>query len=127
MTDGIEAITTATLSLALDAASLRHRAIASNIANINTEGYLPLRVNFESQFEDARRTLRERGSIDAFSIGDVRLQLEPIADAMGQPIKIHLDTEAASLAQNTVQYQALIKGLSRHMSILASAVSDGKK
>ena len=31
------------------------------------------------------------------------------------------------LAQNTVQYQALLKGLSTRMSILATAISEGRR
>ena len=42
MTDGIEAVTRSALALALDAASLRQQAIATNIANANAVGYVPL-------------------------------------------------------------------------------------
>jgi flagellar basal-body rod protein FlgB len=48
-------------------------------------------------------------------------------DGAGAPESVRLDGEVAALAQNTVQYQALIKGLNKHFSILASAASDGKR
>lgn len=130
MIDGIEAVTTASLSLALDAATLRHQVIANNIANANTEGYVPQRVNFEAYVKDARRELAEHGRLDAQSIATLsstRPVLEPLLTASGLPAKVQLDTEVADMAQNTVQYQALIKGLSRQMSILSTAVSDGKR
>lgn len=128
MTEGIEAITTAALGLALDAAALRHQAISANIANVETEGYVPLRVSFEDQLEDARQSLDSRGRLDASSLSGVQPKLESLAaTSLGVPTKIMLDVEVADMTANAVQYQALIKGLSKHYAILSAAVTDGKK
>lgn len=127
MTPAIESITTATLAMALDAATLRHQGIAQNIANANTEGYAPVALSFEGQLEQARRSLRERGRVDPFTLSGVRPQLGPAVGVDGQIAKVQLDTEVARLAQNAVHFQALTKGLSRHFAILSSAASDGKK
>jgi flagellar basal-body rod protein FlgB len=124
---GIESITTASLRLALDAATLRHQGIAQNIANANTEGYVPQALNFEVQLDRARRSLNERGQIDPAALSQVSPRLETARQSNGQMDKVRLDIEVANLAQNAVQYQALIKGVSRHYAILSSAVSDGKK
>lgn len=126
MLNGIEALTNKALSLALDAASLRQQAIAANIANVHTEGYQPLRVDFESQLDTARKSLQSRGSIDGFALAQVRPMLIAQA-AEDHPAEIGLDTQMTALAENSVQYQALLKGISKQYSILASAVSDGKK
>ena len=45
----ISEITAAMLLKALDAASLRHQAISSNLANANSVDYRPQRVNFEEE------------------------------------------------------------------------------
>lgn len=127
MNQGIENITTAALSLALDAASLRHQAIATNMANANTPGYAPLRVSFEDQLVDARRALEGGGRLDATSLAGVQPALQHATGTAGMPAKLLLDVEAANLAQNSVHFQALLKGLSRHYQILSSAVSDGKR
>lgn len=129
MTEGIEAITTAALGLALDAASLRQQAIASNIANADTVGYEPLSVNFETQLEEARFALQSQGRLDATSLAGVvpRLEIDRSYRSFGLSPKVLLDVEVAHMAQNAVHYQALIKGLSRHFAIMSSAVSDGKK
>lgn len=127
MTEGLEAMTTATLGLALDAASLRQQAIAANIANHATPGYVPVRVNFEAQLEDARRALGHSGRVDEASISPVKAQLEPVLDASGAPAKIHLDAQVADMAQNAVHYQALSRALNRHFAILALATADGKR
>jgi len=127
MTEGPEAITTAALGLALDAASLRQQAIASNIANHGTQGYVPLKLDFELQMQEARRVLDAKGSIDTFALAGVRLQLEPVLDAQGRPATVQLDEQVADMAQNSVQYQALARGLNRHFAILSMAASDGKR
>jgi flagellar basal-body rod protein FlgB len=128
MTEGLESITTAALGLALDAAALRQQALASNIANAGTLGYVPLRVNFEAQLEEARSALRVRGLLDASSLAEVRPVLERVSHGeLGMPAKAMLDQEVASMSQNAVHYQALVRGLSRHYAILSAAVSDGKK
>lgn len=127
MTQGMEAITTAALSLALDAASLRQQAIATNIANANTPGYAPLGVSFEDQLEDARRALDTGGRLDAESLSGVRPAMQFAIGPGGVPAKTLMDVEAANLAQNSVHFQALLKGLNRHYQIMSAATSDGKK
>ena len=127
MTQGLESVTTAILGLAMDAASLRQQAIAANIANANTAGYVPQGVSFEAQLEDARRGLRSEGRIDPFAIAGVKVQMQALQNSSGQAGAIQLDSEVAALAQNTMQYQVLAKGLNKHFAILESAFSDGKR
>lgn len=127
MTDGIEAVTRSALALALDAASLRQQAIATNIANANTVGYAPLQVSFESQLADARRSLGTTGFVDPFALSQVSPRVETVSGGAGSGSPVQLDVEAAEMARNAVQYQALLKGLSRHFSILSMAASDGRK
>jgi flagellar basal-body rod protein FlgB len=127
MSDPLESITTAALSLALDAASLRHQAIAANIANHATEGYVPQKVDFEAQMQEARRSLDATGRLDPVALASVRPALRPVTAAGGQPTQVRIDQEMADLAQNAVQFQALAKGLARHFSILSIAVNDGKR
>jgi flagellar basal-body rod protein FlgB len=127
MTNGIESITTNALAIALDAASLRHQAISANIANVQTQGYVPQRVSFEGQLENARRSLRQQGFVDLLTLSGVRARLEPSVEQDGLPSAIQLDSEVAHMAQNAVHYQALIKGISKHLNVLMMAASDGKK
>ena len=127
MTDGIEAVTRSALAMALDAASLRQQVIASNIANANAVGYVPLRVSFEDQLVEARRSIEQSGRVDAFALGQVRPRVEVAVDDFGVPGQVQLDVEAAEMARNAVQYQALVKGLSRHFAILSMAAGDGRK
>ena len=116
-------VTGSMVKLALDTASLRHLVIASNIANANTPGYVPMRVEFEEHLSAAART-------GAYGAGLGR----PVASAVvGDPsgfdplqARVQLDVEAAQLAQNTLQYQALLRGLRGHMEMLQIAISEGR-
>lgn len=122
-----EAITIDLVRTALDAASLRHTAIANNIANIDTPGYAPARVNFEQQLADIREALREGDTLTPTMLSGLQPVIErspPLAD---QDRTALLDTEVADLAQNTVQYEALLKALGKHLSILSVAISEGKR
>ncbi|HZY20750.1 MAG TPA: flagellar basal body protein [Ramlibacter sp.] len=127
MNQQLEAITTAALSLGLEAASRRQQAIAANIAHAGIEGYTPVRLAFESHLAEARQVLRDMGGLDPFALAGVRIELEPVLEADGQPAKVQVDVQMAEMARNAVQYQALTQGLSRHLSILAAAAADGKK
>lgn len=127
MNEGIEAVTTRALTLALDAATLRQQITAANIANVQATGYVPQRLSFEDQMAAAGRDMTSRGGLDPMALGEVRMRLEPRLDASGQALPVQLDTEMAELSKNAVHYQALVKGLSRHFAILHAAAGDGRK
>jgi flagellar basal-body rod protein FlgB len=125
MPASIESLTTATLSLALRAATLRQQAGAANIANARTAAYQPLRVAFEEHLGQARETLRSRGSVDLAALRSIRVELEPLPQRDAAPVQ--LDAEMATLARNALHHQALTQGLARHLGLLAAAVADGRK
>lgn len=130
MSQAIEAVTVASLSMALDAAALRHQAIAGNIANAGTQGYAPLQNRFSTQMLEARRQLDQGRLLSAPQVeamAQESLRLEVRRDAAGLPASVQLDSEVALMAHNAVHYQALLKGLSQHMSLLSSAATDGKR
>jgi flagellar basal-body rod protein FlgB len=123
----IEAITTAALSAALETASRRQAAVAANIANASTPGYVPQQVAFDAHLAEARGALRDKGVLDLAAAQSLRAEAEPVFDAGGQPAAVQLDAEMSELARNGVEYQALVQGLSRHLGLLALAAGDGRK
>jgi flagellar basal-body rod protein FlgB len=125
MTPGIDAITTQALGLALDGAALRHQAIAANIANHDTPGYVARSVDFEAELAAALRDAG--GRPDAAALAAVKPQMRPRAAGPGTSGSVRLDAEVAAMAQNAVQFQVLAKALNRHLSILSMAAGDGKK
>lgn len=122
-----EAITVEMAKLALDAASLRHQAIAHNIANANSPGFAPARVSFEEQMGAARSALREGAPVEHAMLAGVRPVLTRGVAAPDADRTALLDMEVADMAQNTVQYEALLKALGKHMAILGAAVNEGKR
>ena len=127
MIEKTEAVSITMLKLALDAASMNHQAIANNIANINTPGYSPVRVNFEAQLDGIRQTLAEGGRVRANMLDGIQPVIErgtPMADADRTAT---LDIESAKLAENTVHYEALLKVLGLRMSMVGAAINEGKR
>ncbi len=123
----IDSNTVALLSLALDATSLRHQAIAHNIANANTPGYKPVGVSFEERMTEVRSALEQGKSPSLASLGDYRPRLEfESGNGFGDD-KVALDTEVAKLSENTLHHQALLKALNRHFSIISAAINEGKR
>jgi flagellar basal-body rod protein FlgB len=125
---GIESLTTSILSTALDAASLRQQVIAANIANASRSDYVAQRASFEATFDGLASTSFSPASDrpSARSV-DLHMRVQPDIASDGTRRPVQLDVEVAALTQNTVHYEALIKGLSKYMSVMASAVSDGKR
>lgn len=125
---GTEQVTMALVVKALDAASLRHQAIASNLANANSVGYRALRVNFEEQLGFARQILaRADASLSAADLTTVRAKLEQAPAPASGEAAVMIDLEMVRLAQNTLQYQALLKGLNHRISILSAAINEGRR
>lgn len=122
-----EAITLDMLKMALDAASLRHQAIANNIANVNTPGYAPARVDFEAQMGALRSALQQGSPVTPSMLSGIRPVLARESVVQDSDRTALLDKEIVNMAQNTVQYEALLKALGKHMSILSAAVAEGKR
>ena len=125
---GTDQVTTALLMKALDAASLRHQAIASNIANANSINYRPLRVNFEQQLGFARSALAAGANpLTPADVAGIRPTLEQEPVPAAGSASVMLDMEMVKLSQNTLQYQALIKGLTHRSGLLSMAINEGKR
>jgi len=111
------------LARVLDAASLRHRVIANNVANVNTPNYTRLTVAFE---DDLGRALA-RGEGPAA----VRPHVVP-ADA-GHPRSgsadradgntVDIDREMAHLTQNGLLFAAASQILATRLGALRSAIT----
>lgn len=128
MTPSIDSMTTQLLSLALDASSLRHQAIAHNLANTGTEGFHPVAVSFEDQLTRLKRELETGHPVQTTLLQGVRPVLQQTAQASeGVASPQELDELTVQLAGNTMHYQALLKGLNKHMSLMSIAINEGKR
>jgi len=120
MIDRLEGLGTAMAKLALDAAALRHQAIAQNIANLHSPGYVPLGVSFDAQLEALKR-----GGTGSMRPGAP--ELVPLLDRAPGPRPQDADMEMVALSENTIHYQALIKGIGTQLATLGAAISGGNK
>jgi flagellar basal-body rod protein FlgB len=120
-------VTASVVGYALDGLSLRHSAIASNIANANSIGYRPLQVSFE----DALVALVDRGGAGSLSTAAVNGLPKPMVSEAA-PTQLPTTENAVELQtvllnQNVIQYQALIAGLNKYMSTVSVAINEGRK
>lgn len=106
---------------ALNAQMARHRATASNIANAQTEGYVPRRVRFEEQLTEAldrgkRMHHTDRDHLPASgTYKDVVHEVYRDRDAVAFDGSSGLDAEreASILATNQIQYAVTAKRTGR--------------
>jgi flagellar basal-body rod protein FlgB len=112
------------LVAALDASVMRHDAIASNIANINTPGYKPLQVSFEDQL--GRLISKDMLANDDALRANLEIVKPLIYEAPGTAGAGDLDAQMLNLTKNTLHYHTLLKGLQDYGSITKMAIKEGK-
>ena len=103
----------------LDAAMLRTRAIANNIANVNTPGYRRVEISFEEELKNALDKTRLKGYADNekhLNLG--RPDLSEVAAKAYKPVdptlasgvnNVDIDREMAKLAETQITYNYGIK------------------
>lgn len=120
----IDPATVKLVSAALDAATLRHAAIAQNVANANVAGARASRVEFESQLQSQREALQAGQPLDLQALQqlpEARMSWAPANES------ISLDEQLGSLSSNAVHYQALLKALDRHLGLMSLAIHEGRR
>jgi flagellar basal-body rod protein FlgB len=100
------------ISAALSVTHLRHQTIASNIANRDAQGYQRLAVSFNEALNAAGE--QPRASI-----------VSETTDPTAAPPS--LEEDMVALSSNAMNYQALVKALSRYLSIQQTIASGGTK
>jgi flagellar basal-body rod protein FlgB len=110
----------ALLSRALDAAALRQSVHATNIANVDTEGYRRLEVVFSAELQRLNSPALDTEQALQWS------QVEPEVVESAET-RVRLDTEMAQMAENAVRYQALIGAIDRTLGTLRYAARDGRE
>lgn len=122
METSLGGVTASVVEYALDGLSLRHAAIAANIANANSVGFRPLQVSFE----DALASLVDAGNPSRAAVANLpKAILSPVAaGAVGEHT---VEAQTVLLNQNVVQHQALITGLNKYLSAVSTAINEGRK
>jgi flagellar basal-body rod protein FlgB len=103
----------------LDVASVRHRVIAQNIANINTPGYKELDVSFEDAFAQAV----EGGDREAMLEVQPSIVTNDAGPDRADGNNVDIDFELARLNKNTLLYQVFSQLLASHLAAHRSAIA----
>ncbi|MGN6426957.1 flagellar basal body protein [uncultured Leifsonia sp.] len=109
----LESVTSAALLSALDGLAARQRAIANNIANVNTPGYTAERVSFE----DALAASVERG--DGHVAATTARSLEP---TRLDGNNVNLDTETLSNVDTVLRFQFASQAAGNQFSAVRAAL-----
>jgi flagellar basal-body rod protein FlgB len=109
-----------TLMRAISGATLRNSVISNNIANADTPGYEPSEVDFHATLADAVEGGSE--SIEAVSFSPEEVDSGAVrADGNG----VNSEAEAAKLAENGLELNALTQVAQSRMQIMRTAMGVG--
>lgn len=149
--DLITSLTSQVMSKALDGLSKRHKAIASNLANVDTPNYRRRDVSFESALQNAISETksassgwRQASNDQALSLRTTRPdhiqfgQANATVDGIQPEViesedfeyrndgnSVDVETEMAQLAKNTQHYTALATMQGRSLKGLRSIITGG--
>ncbi len=120
-------ITATALGKTLDAAAARQKAIANNIANVETPGYKRSYVSFETELKTAlarggkRAVHRAVAELVPLRRTDITSPCRPDGN------NVNIDAEIADLAKNSMNQKAAAVLLEGKIAMLRAAISEGKR
>lgn len=120
-------VTSEALKTALDGLTARQRAVAGNLANVETPGYQPRRVAFEEHLRVALSQAHGKRGLQV-----VQAVRPEVIQATGPPLRrdgsgVDIEQELVQLAESGVHYQATVKLLSRKLGLLRTAIREGDR
>lgn len=104
------------LGQVMDTASLRHRVIAQNVANVNTPNYKRLEVAFEGELAKALGHTGGTGHV-------VPKVIETDNPERVDGNTVDIDREMGDLTKNALLYQAISQILASRLGSMRSAIS----
>ncbi|MBN2125242.1 MAG: flagellar basal body rod protein FlgB [Deltaproteobacteria bacterium] len=118
---------TALLSRALDYRAAKHKVISGNLANVDTPGYKPRRLEFN---EELKREL-DRTSVPVRTTHRKHFSHSSGAgqggDRLEEAGKLSIEREMAEMVQNNLLYDASTRLLSKKFEALKMAIESGRR
>jgi flagellar basal-body rod protein FlgB len=117
------------MSRAMDASSLRQKAISNNIANADTPNYKPTQVSFENllQQEINSKFSGNRTNGKHFAIG--KYDQIPMPKSVQDHVLmknsengVDLDYEMTEMSKNALWYQSLTYGINEEFNLLKMSI-----
>lgn len=124
--------TISSLEKGLSYATLKNKAIAQNIANVDTPNYKAKEVSFKQIFENVKKEPIASYKTDArhygFEMKQSTAGLYSYDNFRARPNGngVNMDAEQASLAENQIYYNALIDRVSGKLSSLNNVIKGGR-
>ncbi|THB70809.1 MAG: flagellar basal body rod protein FlgB [Desulfovibrio sp.] len=119
----------------MDLRLTRQNLVMSNLANINTPHYRPVRIEFEDELQDAL-ALDAKGKMSRTQAGHIPSEFNP-SDVSGESSRsfspqvvmgddsVDLDKEVAAMTKNTMMYNALTTVLKHNFEGLKKIIQEG--
>ncbi|KKB75608.1 MULTISPECIES: flagellar basal body rod protein FlgB [Bacillus] len=120
-----------TLEGALQRANVKQKVISNNIANVDTPNYKAKKVSFKNMLnEESSRidaTKTDYRHID-FKGSDSNYSIVSSKQTSYQQNRnnVDIDQEMSEMAENQIQYQALVERISGKFNSLKTAITGGK-
>jgi flagellar basal-body rod protein FlgB len=110
-----DSVSSSALRVAITGLSARQTAIAQNIANIETPGYLAKKVTFEQALTSAVADGESPATVQA----DVKMSLEPTRINGNN---VNLDEETLSHVDTMMRYQLAIRAMDGRYGLLREVI-----
>lgn len=119
-------IASTVLSKTLDAQASRQKAIANNIANVETPGYKRQYVSFEEELKLVLE--RKDGHKVREGLRDLvpRVLTDTVSASRPDGNNVNIDAEIADLAKVSLKYKAAATLLADKIAMLRNAIKEGK-
>jgi len=120
-------VTGQALAASLEGAAARQTAIADNIANVDTPGFVRSQVDFESALAGALDRARRAPSAASPRLSvAVRKSKDYAAPARADGNNVDIDREMAALSRNALSHRAASELLSARIRMLRAAMGQGR-
>lgn len=107
---------------AMDAAALRQKVIANNVANANTPGFKRSYVTFEEHIQDA--LAKRKISPQSFA---PKIMTDRSTSMRDDGNNVDLDQEMVLMSANGIKYQALSQQINDRLSLMRYVINDGRR
>jgi len=126
--------TTGLLKTVLDLRFRNQQVIAGNLANADTPGYAPARLDFEQDLEQALSTGAGPLVTDPRHIGagndpqqvHGRVIRTPDRSGIGDHNGVNVDQEMINLSENQILYETATRILNKKLGLLKYVIQDGR-
>lgn len=120
-------IASTVLSKTLDAASARQKAIANNIANVETPGYKRSYVSFEDELNRVLDSDNKNNIRKGLQTIEPLTQTDALSPSRSDGNNVNIDAEISDLARTSLKYKASTVLLQDKIGMLRSAIMEGKQ